>query len=734
MSTLRFYKVDFKKENNFIIDDLTDYLNGKQITLLTNFQYIKNDLSLSIKISMNQSQLNIESDTFNYLAVNNGDGATYYYFIDSKKWVAQLTLQLNLSLDVLNTLRIGQDYDFSNKTRIIREHKNRFNNLDVTTQSAQIVRAFPLIDFNAEDVNASLISNDLPKTIDVTKDDIKQNRRKWYLIYKSNAEGDNVPINCYLCSDSLLHTGLTSSGGVKTIYPSDLELNKYYYFVFDDNGVGANFDLFNNVAYNHTLDNTTKRVYIFYREVIDRVSYIRINNYEYNANGSHTATSQPSVYRGNYIRANKMAIARILPYATNNLGDILASTSIFSVNAGNVSGFDVLPINSVDKTDSKLIKIIELPYAPAEVYENFNNDNIIFNSNIWEYAYNVSMLKLKDLNADLSNTFKTYSDYFLSDVFFNNIKVPITRTDQAMRYIKDTKLKHSQFYQPKFLYDSFAYVVKMETFNLSTFSSLWANKYLNITFTPSNSFNSRFLFTFEDFASNSNVGEDYHNILIVNRNNEVPIYTSAYIDYIRNGYNYDVKAKERNDASRAVAIALNAVGSIASFLSTPVTGGVGIAGGIGLATSTASQIASAVASSSANAQNIEKTLNNLSQQSASVSNSDTLDLLNKYNGNKLQFKLYKIDDRMYKLLDDLFYYTGYKCDELGIPSYDTRIYFNFVQCEAVFINVNTEIYSDYIESLRMKYSEGVTFIHHYNNTWDTAQELENLETFLIQYL
>ena len=41
--------------------------------------------------------------------------------------------------------------------------------------------------------------------------------------------------------------------------------------------------------------------------------------------------------------------------------------------------------------------------------------------------------------------------------------------------------------------------------------------------------------------------EDYDNIVAVARNNEEVLYSSQYLNYVRTGYNYDVKAKQRQE-------------------------------------------------------------------------------------------------------------------------------------------------------------------------------------------
>lgn len=111
----------------------------------------------------------------------------------------------------------------------------------------------------------------------------------------------------------------------------------------------------------------------------------------------------------------------------------------------------------------------------------------------------------------------------------------------------ESKLYHSDFYQPKFVYDSFNFLFQLESIN----NSLLMN-YSSDNGTPTNNFyfnfitsttiNSRFLFEFPQYMLNY-ATQDYSNILTIQRNNELALYNSAYANYIRNGYNYDVKNK-----------------------------------------------------------------------------------------------------------------------------------------------------------------------------------------------
>ena len=79
-SKLTFYQCEITPEKNCVVDDITNYLNSLTSNVVDNFQYIKLDLDLYIKI--NSSQTNVANFNYNYVAVKNSDvSKVYYYFI-----------------------------------------------------------------------------------------------------------------------------------------------------------------------------------------------------------------------------------------------------------------------------------------------------------------------------------------------------------------------------------------------------------------------------------------------------------------------------------------------------------------------------------------------------------------------------------------------------------------------------------------------------------------------------
>ena len=62
-----------------------------------------------------------------------GENRTYYYFITNKVWRGESTIELQLSLDTLNTFKWDEDYLVDKKTLVMREHKDRVKLMEGST-------------------------------------------------------------------------------------------------------------------------------------------------------------------------------------------------------------------------------------------------------------------------------------------------------------------------------------------------------------------------------------------------------------------------------------------------------------------------------------------------------------------------------------------------------------------------------------------------------------------------
>lgn len=223
----------------------------------------------------------------------------------------------------------------------------------------------------------------------------------------------------------------------------------------------------------------------------------------------------------------------------------------------------------------------------------------------------------------------------------------------------------------------------------------------------------------------------YGEFLNVNRQNEVALYNSDYLNYIRTGYNYDKKAKTRQIAASLTQAGFSALGIVGS-LAVPAAGVVGAAGAISFGTSVASSLASTLNTAIGNEQAIQQKLDTAKMSAASVSNTDDLNLLSYYNGNRLIRYTENINDNIKQGLYNLFRLTGYACNEYSIPTFDSRLYYNFIQCKADFEESKWTYAKSFLDDIKAKYGIGVTVFHKVDNAYDFLQTKENFEKWMIE--
>lgn len=805
-STLIIYKhCKIREEKLFIVDDISSYLNTLNKETITAFQYQRQGMSLRVKLNKTQDTLNFTSvNDFNYASIQNDSQKVCYYFIKGKKQLADSTIELELTMDTINTFKPTTDFEISSRTKVNREHKDRviINSKAITcgigyqltaqvgsisegdivelinergetiftgevlhidqyyasikiqnptTEQDYIDEIEPYLGFRFDlvrtDAPANYISfepasmQDFQFTTTLTynrkidinsegltpllygknKSTLWADSQSWYLVYKGNN-----PLVCYLCADNGFTAQIQS--GNKEITAKDLVVGTYYYILpernqksdadiypyveletAEGNNVSAGINLFNESDY-MTLE---KFVTYYYRDG----NNVKVGRFYYRDIGLgffYVATLTLYTTSKIIIKSSLTPIkGNMLATLTNNTATIKTGTS-YDINLSTTS-VEVYDISTINRTDADIAKIIKLPYRPCDEY--FRG---------WLYDSTMHMLVLSNLNKPLESILKT-SYNPLEELQF---KAETPSLTAAKNKKWESKLFHSDYYQPKFVYDSFSFIFALERQN----GYVSASEFL-ITFTATGTINSRFLFIFASYNVDGYALEDYSNILPVARNNELPIYNSDYINYIKMGFNYDVKSKQRQEAGQWIGTALSLVGSIASFASSSVTGGFGIAGGISLATATLGQLVNAVNSTAQAEANQAQKLFQLRQQKESVMGSDDLDIMSKYTGNKAKWMLYQISTRMESVLFDLFYFTGYIDGTSKMPNVTTRKWFNFLSCDLV-INEDNNLNDDIINDIKAKYALGVTFMHCNTiggtKTWDWQQEKENWETSLFE--
>lgn len=797
-----FYNCLVEQDKNFILDDngvnaIETYLQTIQSTRIDNFQYVKQALSLSIKVDMAQVSLCMgeDCDDLNYCKIQNGEQNPCYYFIISKKWLSKNTIELVLSMDTLNTYQYDSDYEISPKTFIKRMHKDRFENFNGSysttyeaTSGDDVVIEFTSVDFmysrpknisviiypsSYSSLSTSIITKDsktyirvsfhadgsyvysigvtykvyaLKCLIDLKSEEINvptykrkdetiyeksgQSTIDWCLYYKTADNQATTPIDCYLVPEIPMEVKRPQNAGEFTT--NNVPENEYLLFFMDYNTPNISIDvdgatytpntneindaliitalaLYNDgskleVYYGSFVDNPNLGYRGSWTKVAVNPSHVIVLNSPTNVN-SRQRSSLPSAIQ---IYENEL-------YLTSNHVTLM-SLIVNSVVKGK---------NSIDKTLSTNIKIINLPYSPTTF--EIDNNNIFSFDSCWSYNTNDGLIKLVDFSKRFTNEIDSGIDNILS-VFSVNYYGEFDITSDINRLIDDPKLLHSDFYRPKFVYDSFTKIFPLEQINFN-FSDRNSPSF-KFTFVMSRNIVSKFLFKFDQFKY-SNSKDDYDNVLPVSRNNEEVLYNSQYLDYVRTGYNYDLKSKERTESASGIGIGLNVAGMLASIgasalTSNPLVIGSAIASGIGLA----SQLVSYAKNTAQNEENIQRKLQESQMQAVSVMNADDSDLLYEYSKNKGKLCVYTCSDRMKNVLNDLFFYCGYVINEQGKPQVNSRRSFNFVQASLI-INHANNLTGEIQDDIKEKFENGVTFLHYSFNKFDFNQDKENIERSLL---
>ena len=708
-SKLTFYQCEITPEKNCVVDDLVGYLSSLTPLVVENFQYIKLDLDLYIKV--NSSQVNVPKFNYNYVAVKNEDvNKVYYYFIiGSPTWISQNTIQLQLSLDTLNTF--NNDLIWTNKTNITRQHKDRFSTNYTTTSQGKVFNR--KIDGYDEGFAPVKYFN--------TGTSIRSSSADYdfYLIYRNKENlntSSTVPIECYLCASEEINLNIS-------VNSNGIQFNNYnvgdslYAFAKDNTTFTTTI---NGTSYTISASGQYKGIAFFRLENGTNIAHILkddgsviIPNIGNTALTDVTATVKVRVCRSFIPEVD--AASQYTYYSV--LGQVEAR-NYSTITIGQTSA-TLLSIDSVDRTDSRIVKIIKMPYAPFTL--DFVNGKLRIPAG---WTYSGGYLLLNDLNTEFLNVIASDDD-FSSYVSLTVVPSDIGKNkDNNIKF--ESKLYNSNFFSLKYIYDNFE-----KEFLLERYTARTTYPGVMINFKQSNNISSNSIFKFDAMNGTYKEPTLYGQYLNVNRQNEVALYNSDYLTYIRNGYNYDKKAKAQQFGAGVAGVALGALGAAASVF-MPAAGVVGAAGAISLGTSTLSSIVSIINTSISNEVAIQQKLENAKKSAASVSNTEDLNLLSYYNGNRLIKYTEDINENIKKSLYDLFRLTGYACNDYAVPAVNSRLYYNFLQCKADFEDTNWTYGKAFLDDIKAKYEIGVTYFHKVDGTYDWPQEKENFEIWMIE--
>lgn len=817
MTRLRLYKdTKIKQDKNFMFDDIEDYLSNYEYKIFE-VQYQKQERELFLKLVLEQIYANsLKENSYNYAVIDNQGEESSYYFISDITWTAYNTCKLHLTLDILNTFKLGKHYELTDKTRVYREHKDRLKTVE-RLYTGIIDRNKPRENYKYFEIFASesavssvYCDNELILNREGFIDDrvhfnylqvinnngtyilrLSENNNVIFegedcIIYAANLGVFDVPdANEFLSSLTAKNYRLVKAL-VRNIEKESEEFNATLYHNSDEDKIIEDSE--NNLKWSLLYINRddisetninnpvlcklypSKKIYINSDTFLLTQNNMPVNKFmnisilenpNFKIKVAHLNIT-PETYQSacfKFLEQNKVEVilfykdTSITPTSSTytfsnfeivceNVRKIRISENSLNENT-TLTDLEALPLdprfvegrvlveddNYINRLDSKIVKLITLPYCPIKIKQvTFNNEINVYQYDSNEVSYNSPdfSLQLVNLNIKFKNEIISNLEDPTKELI---IKDDFTKLNEDLRNDNlESKIYHSDFYYKKFVYDSFSYIYQYELINFE--KSI--NTYFEFDFIMSSSINSRFMFYFKNYHVDSYAVDDYNNYLIIARNNERTLYNSAYINYIKTGFNFDVKNKNTQNFMNWGSFALSLGATIATVASTIATSGATAPLLIGASVSTVGTFTNAINSTISSERNFEQKQEQLKAQSTNVINSDDFDLLNEYNKNSLLLMTYKVSERVRKLLLDLFYYYGYKCNEIKMPDLNTRKYFNFIQCEADIKEYQSIlIKEEYYNLLVELYNKGVTLFHNYNGHYDIEQVKDNTERNLL---
>lgn len=735
-----YFVQNLTEEANFVIDkSMSSFLSSHTlVATISNCQYQRLEPTKRLKLNKPQnwaSSVSYSVTLPNYCSIQNQNEETFYYFIVNIRQKAQDTIELDLQLDVLNSFWNRWFSLIDDKTRVIREHVNRFHILGKDTND--VIHAAGDFSRTDENENPPLVRDSALTTIEDKKGGTAG--KYFYLIYRTDEDG--IP-----CLDMAANEQLKIGSGVVPSYSmavSQMTEGRYYY-------------AFGNITF--SIKGHSQQVIsgTFGTWLEDELFLFGDGLLVFWKYGNYIAVVWLSDTRSILAEEGLYWDPNMAAYTRKNwrfdrsidfdvVGDIyfsgnlsfdtreIASFEHFAVNAG-TGGIFIAPISVLDRTDSKIVKVIECPYCPVDYTYNTTTGVYTFPSDKFPSTSPEGFLRTYDISSlDFLNT--EIARINLEPL--NQVYIDSDAIGAPKGTLRDPKLYTSPFYQPTFIYDSFSQIFKIENLKLGSSATLNGTSSVTASYKQSSAISSALIFeakiygvTYVADISESNFPE----VLAASRNNEIPLYSSEYLSYMKNGFNYDKKKIQEQAASSALLTAMQLLGSILSFAAAPATGGISAAAGVSLLTSAATSATSQVTSYKQAGEALEQKINLLKNQAYNVSNIDDLNLFKRYGKNRLLFAVYKLKEEDKNRLADKFYYYGYAANRHGAPV-RSRLYFGFYQAQVVwkpFKNGYIQLgqMEEYLDLIKEKIAAGVTFFYREGLTLNNGalrQDLENLE-------
>ena len=758
-STLTLYmNSGMKQENNYIVEYIGQYLrmNAEGSRVIENFQYIKNPASSqAFKVNIPQDEYN--SSVVDYASLLQ-DGDMYYYFIVDAKWTSQDCLTLVAVLDTLNTFQ--DQYSLTDRSNIERQHVDRVKLIGERPTGDSINEVVTnIISPTKEELQPELLmtrqevlSGDLPV----------DSRYTWYLIYQTNTSSGNPEI--LMCADKDINVGTESGTTEYIVTAADLKGGLPARMVFGKFRAIINTDESETIDMNGSLSisidpGSTDNLSITYMpyEGLGYIPERRTGRVKIQLDG----TTSLKVYNTSGPNFNQ-------PYVEENFSYTLIGRAVCT------------SIDTIDRTMSNLYKVIECPYCPLNL--QVTNGAITGIPQGWKYDQSQNKLSCDNLSYEFPERVAWTEENVMNLVAGQVIKAQRSKLSQYSRKdhqdgvegnVVDPKTYISTLRSYNFVYDAVTWSLIPEDLVIPNNSA--RPDLIKVYYKQSNNISSDCGFRFDIPEFTMRHRQYFDQYMFSARSNELPLYSSDWINYQRNGYNYDKKANALRTWSDMVgAIAgvagggLSSIGQIASFQNRPEIESLKeqyrqgtlwgsdfdnetrkyianriskyrlptTLGIIGTGVNVAAGITNATLSHYQRENALEQKINECKNRAFSVSSTGNHDLFKWYSGNKVILFGFEPREEVRELINDFFSLYGYAQGYYMVPDLDSRLWFNY--CRGT-VDIDNYKKKRSIEENKadivQRFQQGVYKIHRVNTPlgtfWDMKLERQNYERAIL---
>lgn len=732
-----------EKTTNYDILTYLDTLEKEEVVNLNLNKRIFSDLTVNIKLNRQLKAIDVYS--YNYAMIENDSNERYFYFIADKEWVADSTTNLKLLLDTCNTYEykntIISDTSKYRRCNVYREHRDRFT-------SAKL----PIIDKVDEGFGT------LP--MEVTETKLIGNSDKYYLGYYQSSGANSKTVckvlkkdgedhtkawyNLYFTVKNYLETGenmIIYTDVNKTFLDKNAEPNSVTATDFWDN---------KNLNFIYISRNTASDVEIKWGYWISSTTVVFTNENKFGS-----LTSWQDFYSNEPFKVlkGKYQLQTLVLNKAYSLYEILGSYTSNTVTKTAGLNYVIPAFTDTLRADSKILKIIEVPYfQQLDIYPY--------------YDFNMGAI------IGATNNINQYSISFSSTDMYT-VSLPSSLENQLADKKFETKLLGSQFTTNMFKYDSFSYSIAAEDMTLPQ-TAFDINVHIPIDMSTTVAF---------EFNWKGTTHNEFDRWLITQRNNQVPTMTNQYLEYMQNGYNYDVKNKN-------IQTTLNWTNWATGAAITGLTGGMTVgkilngvkdaralgqanydidtssfgtlSAGFGYrdstvkkyekeqmdayyknggaysiinvgrdATSIATGLANNIIQTVQSKEALEKRKRDYLNSSENISNSDDVTLFNTYNGgNKLRYSKYKPREDIVNNVSNVLRICGYATNQEKIPVLNTRWFYNYLQADVEYKG-GMYIPNLMLGDIQNSIAQGITLFHYKKGFgYDLDRKYENWENVL----